>query len=76
MTSGVEELLSISEACQRLHISKSKLYRYVRAKELRAVRLGRRTLFRAAALQAFIERNETDVHRGNVRQIFPTEAEE
>lgn len=56
---NVEELLEVDQALQKLHISRTKLHALVRAGELPAVKFGRRTLFRAASLQAFIEAHET-----------------
>jgi excisionase family DNA binding protein len=55
----VEQLLEVPEVLALLHISRSKLHEYVRDGELRAVKFGRRTLFRAQAIQAFIEAHET-----------------
>lgn len=59
--SNVEQLLTVEETMERLRLSRSKLHQLVRAGELRAVKFGRRTLFRAAALQAFIESHEVTV---------------
>ncbi len=55
----VEKLLDVPQVLAILHISRSKLHEYVRDGELRAVKFGRRTLFRAQAVQAFIEAHET-----------------
>lgn len=58
---SVEQLLTVEEVMDKLRISRSKLHQLVRSGELKAVRFGRRTLFRAAALQAFIEAHEVTV---------------
>lgn len=68
---SVEHLLDVAQALETLHISRSQLHKYVRDGELRAVKFGRRTLFRANAIQAFIESHETKTERAtaNVRGI-------
>jgi excisionase family DNA binding protein len=56
---NVENLLTVEEALQYLRISRSKLHQMVRKGELAAVKFGRRTLFRKAALDALITAHET-----------------
>lgn len=58
---SVEQLLTVDETMEHLRISRSKLHELVRDGELPAVKFGRRTLFRAAALQAFITAHEVRV---------------
>lgn len=55
---SVETLLTVDEAMEHLRLSRSKLHELVRDGELSAVKFGRRTLFRAAALQSFINQHE------------------
>ena len=67
----LEKLLTVDEVLEHLRISRTKLHQLVRAGELLAVKFGRRTLFRAAAVQAFIEAAETrpEKARANVREL-------
>lgn len=55
----VDQLLTVEEAMSVLRISRSKLHQMVRGGELAAVKFGRRTLFRRAALDALISSHET-----------------
>lgn len=57
--SNLETLLTVEEALEHLRISRSKLHQLVRGGEIAAVKFGRRTLFRASALQRFIEAHES-----------------
>jgi excisionase family DNA binding protein len=50
------QLLTVEEVISRLAVSRATLYRLVRAGELRALKIGRVTRFRASDVQAFIER--------------------
>lgn len=59
--STVEHLLTVEDVLQRLRISRSKLHELVRAGEIRAVKVGRRALFREKSLAEFIEAHETRV---------------
>lgn len=59
MPTNVENLLTVEEAMTVLRISRSKLHQMVRDGELAAVKFGRRTLFRRAALDALISSHET-----------------
>lgn len=53
-TAHAERLLvSVSEACSQLNLSRSSLYRQVRAGSLRPRKIGRKTLFLAADVVAF-----------------------
>lgn len=56
---NVENLLTVEEALEYLRISRSKLHQMVRSGELAAIKFGRRTLFRRAALDALISAHET-----------------
>lgn len=56
---SVDNLLTVEEAMAVLRISRSKLHQMVRAGDLAAVKFGRRTLFRRAALDALISSHET-----------------
>lgn len=55
-------LLTVEEACGVLRIGRSTLYELCAAGEIRHVKIGRRKLFRADALQDFISANESGVH--------------
>lgn len=54
---SVEKLLTVNEVIEITRLSRSKLHQEVRAGELRAVKFGRRTLFRAQDVQAYIDRH-------------------
>ena len=56
--SSVENLLTVKEALAHLRISRTKLHQLVRCGELKAVKFGRKTLFRSSAIQAVIEAHE------------------
>ena len=49
-------LLNIRAACQRLGIGRSRVYELLRDGELRAVKLGARTLVTSDSVENFIER--------------------
>ena len=51
------ELLTIHQVLERLHISRTTLYRHVKARELPHVKLGKRVLFRKADVEKFITSN-------------------
>ncbi len=52
------EVLTVAEAAPYLRISRSTLSRLMRAGEIRFVKIGDRVLFRKAALDAFLEKQE------------------
>lgn len=54
----LERLMTVAEVTEHLRISRSMLYQLIRDGEVKAVKLGRKTLFRATAVQAFIESRE------------------
>lgn len=68
---NVENLLTVEEAMAVLRLSRSKLHQMVRKGELAAVKFGRRTLFRRAALDALITSHEVVAQpaEANVRGI-------
>lgn len=47
-------LLSIPEACEKLRIGRTRLYQILNAGQIKAVRMGKRTLIPAAAIDEFI----------------------
>jgi len=49
-----DSLLDVTAAAARLHVSRSYLYQLAYAKAIEHVRVGRRLLFTAAQLEAFI----------------------
>ena len=51
---GLEPLLSVDEVAGLLHISERGVYRLIGRRELISVKVGGRTLFEPAAVQAFI----------------------
>jgi excisionase family DNA binding protein len=51
------ELLTIPQVLERLRISRTTLYRHVKARELPHVKLGKRVLFRKADVEKFITSN-------------------
>jgi excisionase family DNA binding protein len=55
----IEKLMTVTEALEALRISRSKLHQEVRSGQLKVVKIGRKTLFRASALQAYIEGHES-----------------
>ena len=52
--SGLEPLLSVDEVAELLRISERGVYRLIGRQELISVKVGGRTLFEPAAVQAFI----------------------
>lgn len=46
-------LLSISEACQRLSIGRTKLYQFLNSGQIKAVRADKRTLIPVSAIEEF-----------------------
>lgn len=48
-----DTLLNISEVCERLRIGRTRLYQILNSGQLKAVRLGKRTLIPASALEQF-----------------------
>jgi excisionase family DNA binding protein len=55
---ALENLLTLAETAKLLRISRGKLHALVRAGELKAVKFGRRTLFRAASVAEFVDAHE------------------
>ncbi|MGA2360886.1 MAG: helix-turn-helix domain-containing protein [Candidatus Aminicenantales bacterium] len=53
----MNNLISVPELCAMLKISRSTLYRHLQAGELRAVKLGRRRLFRPKDIDAFVRKH-------------------
>ena len=51
----VNQCLGLDEAASKLSVSPLTLRRWARDKKIESVRLGRRLVFREAALEAFIE---------------------
>jgi excisionase family DNA binding protein len=49
------ENLSVGEAVRMFGIGRTKLYELIRRGDIEAVKLGRRTLIRAASARAFID---------------------
>ena len=49
------ELLTVSEAADRLRISKWMLYNLIRSRRLRTVKIGSRRLVPVATLRAFLD---------------------
>lgn len=56
--SNVETLLTSEEVMGHLRIGKTNLYKLVNTGKLKATKIGAKTLFRASAVQAFIEQSE------------------
>jgi excisionase family DNA binding protein len=50
------QLLTVSEACAALRISRWQLYRLMHERQLGSIHIGRRRLIPAKAIQALIER--------------------
>jgi len=55
---SVEKLLTVDEVLEVLRISRSKLHELVRGGGLKAVKFGRRTLFRAASVAELVDAHE------------------
>ncbi len=47
-------LLNVPEACEQLRIGKTRLYQIMNAGQIKAVRIGKRTLIPAASIEEFI----------------------
>lgn len=56
LTGSGQTLYSVTEACQRLRISRWMFYRLVQNRELRTITIGRRRLITAGDLDAYIRR--------------------
>lgn len=54
-----EQLLTVQEVCERLHVSRANVYRLLKSGDLRAVKVGRCTRFRAEALDEWVRARET-----------------
>lgn len=52
------ELLNVLDAARAAGISRSKLYEFIRSRELRSVKIGKRRLVRVEALRAWIASKE------------------
>ncbi len=55
----VGPILSVSDVTRILHVSRSLLYELVQRGDLPALRIGRRVLFRARDVEAFLVRHGT-----------------
>ncbi|MCC9167602.1 helix-turn-helix domain-containing protein [Pontibacter harenae] len=55
---GAKEFLSISEACQLLGLSRWTIWRAIRANELVAVKVGKRTILKRANLDKLFEQSQ------------------
>jgi excisionase family DNA binding protein len=53
---GEARLLTVSEACTRLRISKWTLYELIRKRQLETIRIGRRRLIPAISIAMLLER--------------------
>lgn len=47
-------LLNVPEACERLRIGKTRLYQILNAGQIKAVRIGKRTLIPSMSIEEFI----------------------
>ncbi len=47
-------LLNVPEACERLRIGKTRLYQILNAGQIKAVRIGKRTLIPVVSIEEFI----------------------
>lgn len=47
-------LLNVPEACERLRIGKTRLYQILNAGQIKAVRIGKRTLIPTVSIEEFI----------------------
>lgn len=56
---NVVKLLTVEEALDLLRISRTTLHQLIRSGQLPAVKFGRRTLFRATAIEGLIESHES-----------------
>jgi excisionase family DNA binding protein len=52
-------ILTISEACKTLRISKSSIYRLFRQRKLKSIQLGKRRLVRSEELLRFVKAAES-----------------
>jgi excisionase family DNA binding protein len=64
----MEKLYDVQRAREALGVSAPTLFRLVKRGELAAVKLGRRTLFRPADLEALIERHLRGGQRAGERE--------
>lgn len=55
----MENLIDVNEAAEILHVTTETVYRHCRAKKLPHVRVGSRLLFKASALEAWIDGQST-----------------
>ena len=53
-----EQLLTVREVCERLNVSRANVYRLLKSGELRAVKVGRCTRFRAETLDEWVRARE------------------
>lgn len=56
-------LLSIPEACEKLRIGRTRLYQILNAGQIKAVRIGKRTLIPGDSIEEFI--NGLDPYKGS-----------
>lgn len=66
-----ERLLTVPEVMGLLRVGRTTLHGLVRAGRLRVVKVGRRTLFRPAAVLAFIEEAEGRAGASAGRELGP-----
>jgi len=66
------ELLDVSQAAARLHVSRSYLYQLVDRREISHVRLGRRLLFHEDQLQAYVDAHTVSAAPGSEAAQYPT----
>ncbi len=66
-------LLSIPEACEKLRIGKTRLYEILNAGQIKAVRMGKRTLIPVAAIDDFI--NGLEPFKTNKGYVLQTPVE-
>jgi excisionase family DNA binding protein len=58
VTTTTHQLLSLDEASQLLGVSRGSVYNLVRRGQLQHVKIGRRSLFDLADVNAFVERSK------------------
>ncbi|MEV7321219.1 helix-turn-helix domain-containing protein [Streptomyces sp. NPDC093970] len=53
---GVDELLTVAEACAELRVSKWTLYQYIHSRQLASIKIRSRRLIPRSALRALVEK--------------------
>lgn len=56
--SANSRMLTVTEACERLRISKWMLYRLIRKQELKTIKIGNRRLISLRSIGRFVEQRE------------------